>query len=80
VTSVGEIDAAGQGFESLVRSDPEAGLYKKIVLQGGRLVGAIWMGTKRGASEVSRLVALRKDVGTRKEDLLKDEFDFSEIA
>jgi len=80
VTSVGEIDAAGHGFESFVRSDPEAGLYKKIVLQEGRLVGAIWMGTKRGAAEVSRLVALRKDVETRKENLLEDEFDFSEIT
>lgn len=80
VTSVGEIDAEGHGFESLVRSVPEAGLYKKIVLQEGRLVGAIWMGIKKGASEVSRLVALKKDVETWKEDLLEDEFDFSEIA
>jgi nitrite reductase (NADH) large subunit len=81
VTSAGEIDAAGdQGYESLVRSDPAAGLYKKIVLQDGRLVGAIWMGTKKGASEIGRLVALRKNVEAVKKDLLADEFDFTEIA
>ena len=79
LTSVGEIDAAGPGYESLVRTVPEAGLYKKIVLQEGRLVGAIWMGTKKGASEISRLVTLHKDVETRKQDLLEDEFDFGEI-
>jgi len=79
LTSMGEIDAEGSGYESLVRTIPESGLYKKIVLQEGRLVGAIWMGTKRGASEVSRLVALKKDVESWKKDLLEDEFDFAEI-
>lgn len=79
VTSVGEIDAQGHGYEALVRAVPEEGLYKKIVLQEGRLVGAIWMGTMKGASEVSRLVALKKDVESRKEDLLEDTFDFAEI-
>ena len=79
LTSAGEIDAAGPGFESIVRSVPEEGLYKKLVLKEGRLVGAIWMGTKTGASEISRLVALRKDVESRKADLLEDEFDFAEI-
>ena len=79
LTSAGEIDAEGPGFESLVHSDPEAGLYKKIVLQEGRLAGAIWMGTKKGAAEISRLVALKRDVGTIKQALLEDDFDFTEI-
>jgi nitrite reductase (NADH) large subunit len=80
VTSLGEIGAEGPGVESLVRSAPESGLYKKIVLQEGRLAGAIWMGTKKGASEIGRLVALRKDVAAVKKDLLEDDFDFTEIA
>jgi nitrite reductase (NADH) large subunit len=79
LTSMGMIAGEGHGFESLVRSVPDKGLYKKLVLQEGRLVGAIWMGTKKGASEVSRLVALRKDVESRKEDLLEETFDFTEI-
>ena len=79
LTSAGEIDAEGPGFESFVHSDPAAGLYKKIVLQEGRLAGAIWMGTKKGAAEISRLVALKRDVGTIKQALLEDDFDFTEI-
>lgn len=79
LTSAGEIDAEGPGFESLVHSDPAAGLYKKIVLQDGRLAGAIWLGTKKGAAEISRLVALKHDVGTIKQTLLEDDFDFAEI-
>ena len=80
LTSVGEIDAQGEGYEALVRSLPEAGLYKKIVLRGGRLVGGIWMGTKKGAAEISRLVAVEKHVEALKKDLLEDDFDFSEIT
>jgi len=79
LTSVGEIDTDGPGAESFVRSDPEAGLYKKIVVQNGRLIGAIWMGTKKGASEISRLVAAKKSIAPLNEQLLKDDFDFSEM-
>jgi nitrite reductase (NADH) large subunit len=80
LTSVGEIDPEEPGHESLVRAVPESGLYKKLVLQEGRLVGAIWMGTKKGAAEISRLVALNRNVETLKEALLRDDFDFSEIS
>ncbi|HMA52989.1 MAG TPA: FAD-dependent oxidoreductase [Acidobacteriota bacterium] len=79
LTSVGEIEAQGEGTEALVRSHPEAGLYKKIVLREGRLVGGIWMGTKKGASELSRLVAVEKHVEPLKKDLLEDDFNFAEI-
>lgn len=80
VTSAGEVNPEARGHEVLVRSVPETGLYKKIVLKEGRLVGAIWMGTKKGASEIGRLVALKKDIEIRKGYLLEDTFDFAEIS
>jgi len=79
VTSTGEVHPEGKGHEVLVRAVPEDGLYKKIVLKEGRLVGAIWMGTKKGASEVSRLVALRRELGGRRDELLEENFDFAEM-
>jgi nitrite reductase (NADH) large subunit len=79
VTSAGDFAAEGPGLESLVRSDPAAGIYKKLVLREGRLIGAIWMGTKKGAAEIGRFVALHKDVGSRKEDLFEESFDFGEL-
>ena len=79
LTSVGEIDARGEGTEAIVRSSPDEGLYKKIVLRQGRLVGGIWMGTKKGAAELSRLVAVERHVEPLKRDLLEDNFDFAEI-
>lgn len=80
VTSVGEFGAEGPGVESLVRSDPDKGLYKKIVVRDGRAVGAIWMGTNKGALDVARLVAFGKAVDVRKADLLEDTYDLSELA
>jgi nitrite reductase (NADH) large subunit len=80
VTSAGEVNPEARGYEVIVRSVPEQGLYKKIVLKEGRLVGAIWMGTKKGATEIGRFVALKKDVESRKGEILEDTFDFSEIS
>jgi nitrite reductase (NADH) large subunit len=80
VTSVGEVNPEARGYEVIVRSVPEQGLYKKVVLKEGRLVGAIWMGTKKGATEIGRFVALKKDVESRKGEILEDTFDFSEIS
>lgn len=76
LTAVGAVNPESDGHEVLTRRVPETGLYKKIVLKEGRLVGAIWMGTKKWAAEITRLVAANKDVARFKEDLLDDEFDF----
>ncbi len=79
VTSAGIADPDGPGFEVLTRKSPEEGIYKKVVLREGRLAGAIWMGTKKGAAEIARLVAAAKDVSNVKNELLEEEFDLSGI-
>ncbi|MFO7734041.1 MAG: FAD-dependent oxidoreductase [Candidatus Aminicenantes bacterium] len=79
VTSAGLAVQEEGTSEVLTRQAPEEGLYKKIVLREGRIVGAIWMGTKKGAAEISRLVAGKKDVSTVKHDLFEENFDFDGI-
>ncbi len=79
VMSAGQVHPAEPGYEVLTRETPEEGVYKKIVLKDGLLVGAIWMGTRKGLAEVSRMVALNSPVGPRKEDLLEDAFDWSGV-
>ena len=79
VTSVGLVNPETDASEVLARAIPEEGVYKKLVLKDGLLVGAIWMGTKKGVPEISRLVALNKNVGHRKADLLEDAFDWSGV-
>jgi nitrite reductase (NADH) large subunit len=75
VVSLGLANPCEPGYEILARRIPEEGVYKKIVLKDGLLVGAIWMGTKKGLAEIGRLVSLNKNVADRKADLLEDAFD-----
>lgn len=76
VTSVGIVNPESEDHEVLMREVPVAGIYKKIVLKDGALAGAIWMGTKKWAAEVIRLVAQNKNIKSWKDNILDDEFDF----
>jgi nitrite reductase (NADH) large subunit len=77
VTSTGLTSPESGDYEVLTFENPETALYKKIVLERGALVGAIWMGTKKGAAEIARAAARRRNVASWKGDLLRDDFDFS---
>lgn len=77
VTSVGLVNPEGPGYEMIVKEDIAAGTYRKLVLKDGVLEGAIWMGTKKGAADIARLTASRKNVATWKEDILEDGFDLA---
>jgi nitrite reductase (NADH) large subunit len=77
VTSLGLANPEGPGYEEIRRVKKEEGAYKKIVLQDGVLVGAVWMGTKKGVTEIARAVAARAKVNQWKNTLLEDSFDFS---
>ena len=77
VTSVGLVNPEGSGFEEVRKFNKESGIYKKIVVQDGALVGAIWMGTKKGVNEITRAVTAKIKVSRYINTLLDDSFDFS---
>lgn len=77
VTSVGMVNPEEEGFEEIRKEKKEEGIYKKIVLRKGTIVGAIWIGTKKGVDGVNRLVTQKTNVEKWKNSLLEDEFDFS---
>jgi nitrite reductase (NADH) large subunit len=79
LTSIGLVNPEEGEFEEFRREIREEGIYRKIVLQEGKIIGAIWMGTKEGVSDISRIISKKADVSTWKEALLEDEFDFSVI-
>ena len=79
VTSVGLVNPESPGYEMIAKEDAGAGTYKKIVLKDGILEGAIWMGTKKGAAEIARLTASRKNVAAWKSEILEDGFDFARL-
>lgn len=77
VTSVGIVNPEEEGFEEIRAEKREEGIYKKIVLKDGTIVGAIWMGTKKGVDNINRLITQKTNVEKRKNSLLDDGFDFS---
>jgi len=77
VTSVGLVNPEGSAYEHIRVEKPEEGIYKKIVLENGALVGAIWMGTKSGVNGITRAVMQKANVEKWKHVLLEETFDFS---
>jgi nitrite reductase (NADH) large subunit len=78
--SVGMIhNPEAESLEEVKRSGPAGGVYEKLVLQDGRVVGAILLGTRERAPAVSRLIKEGTDVSRHKERLLDDEFDLSKV-
>ncbi len=78
LTSMGVISPTDQGFEELRRADPAAGVYQKLVLQDGRIVGAILLGARERVAAVSRLIKEGTDVSPYADRLLDDRFDLGE--
>lgn len=76
LTSVGMVNPEQGSAEEFRKEKKEEGLYKKAVIQNGIVVGAIWMGTKKGVNEISRIISGRINVERWKDSLLEDDFDF----
>ena len=58
--------------ESLVLSDKRRGVYKRIVLEGNKVCGAVLFGDVREASRLKELIADGTDVGPIRDSLLFD--------
>jgi len=72
LTSIGEINPEGEGYEVKVYKDKE-GFYRKLVFKDDKLVGAILLGDKR--KYVNKIVGLikRQETIEDKEKLLYEE-------
>jgi len=80
LTSIGNVNPEeDEQLEEIRFQDKEKGIYKKIVLEKGKVKGAIWMGTKEGVKEISQIISQEKDVGKWKDSLLDEDFDLSRL-
>ncbi len=77
VTSIGTVNPEDESFEEIQKENRDQGVYKKIVLRNGEVCGLICIGTKKGVSEISRLISQKVNIEKWKESLLDDDFDFS---
>ncbi|MGD1995732.1 MAG: FAD-dependent oxidoreductase, partial [Anaerolineae bacterium] len=63
LTSIGRAIPEEEGNVEIRRSDPEAGIYKKVVLEDDTLVGAIVIGERALARELERLISQKISMG-----------------
>jgi nitrite reductase (NADH) large subunit len=69
LTSAGRF-LGGAGCEELAAADTFAGRYRKLVFEGGRLVGMILLGDTRDGSRLFGLIQSGADVASMKEELM----------
>jgi nitrite reductase (NADH) large subunit len=77
LTAIGVVTPDVGTCEEYRKVIKEKGIYKKIVIQNGKLIGAIWMGTKKNVTEINRIILQQIDVSKWKDSMLEDDFDYS---
>jgi nitrite reductase (NADH) large subunit len=75
LTSLGEATAEGPELTILRKADEKGGTYKKLILRGGVVIGAILLNDMAGVPLFKRLIASRKDVSAVQEKLLDPAFE-----
>ncbi len=75
LTSMGEVNRTGADCEVVSHLDPARGVYKKLVLRGGRLAGAILLGTTDPTGQLLRLFKSGEPLPRPALDLLHEESD-----
>lgn len=79
LVSTGEIDDAGK-MECLVARDEARPSYRKLVLQDGRIVGAILLGDVRGKDAIQKAIQSGQNISPFKKGLAEGSFDFGKLS
>jgi nitrite reductase (NADH) large subunit len=79
LTSMGLISPEGSGYEEIKRVSRQGNVYKKIVLEGGKIVGAIILGERKDAAAMMKLMDEKTVVTKYKDHLLEEDFDYRKI-
>jgi nitrite reductase (NADH) large subunit len=76
LTSIGVVNPEDPKYEEIKKSDTKKGIYKKLVLDKGKIVGAILLGDKKGVTSIKKLIAQKTDITKYKDSILNDDFDY----
>jgi nitrite reductase (NADH) large subunit len=74
--SMGLVNPEGSHYDEIKTIDRQEGVYKKIVLDQGKIVGVILLGDRKGTSALMRLMQREADVTKYRNHLLEDDFDY----
>jgi len=84
LTSIGVVnpqeEAGAAGFSEVRYTNAEAGVYKKLVLRDGRVVGAIVLSDRSDLRAINQLIAQQVDVSAHAHMLLSEGFDLMSLV
>ena len=80
LTSIGIISPVeGEGCKELRKARPKEGIYKKLVLKEGKLVGAIFLGDRKDVTPVNKLIMEKANISKYADRLLDENFDLKTL-
>lgn len=80
LTSLGNATAQGDEYTILRRTGPAAGIYRRLTLRDGKIVGAILLGDKQNVQPIKQIIAAQRDVSAHADRLLDEDFDLKALA
>lgn len=80
LTSMGLVNPEEPKYEEVKKTDKKKGVYKKLVLDKGKIVGAILLGDKKGVTSIKKLMTHETDITKYKNSILKDNFDYKKVT
>ena len=80
LTCLGDATAGGDETLILRHTDKTSGLYQRLALREGLLVGAILLGDKQNVQPFKQLIATRRDIAAYSDRLLDKDFDLNALA
>ncbi|MEM2122164.1 MAG: FAD-dependent oxidoreductase [Candidatus Bathyarchaeia archaeon] len=78
--SIGLANPTGEGYEVYSSASEDPPIYRKMVMLGNHLVGAILVGDMREAEAIRNLIRGKVDLSSYKRSIRDDTIDFREIA
>ena len=80
LTCLGEATATGDEYVVLRQVDPVAGVYRRLALRDGKIVGVILLGDTQNVRPLKQLIATGRDVSAYSEQLLAASLDLKALA
>ncbi len=64
----------------LRQMDPATGVYRRLALRDGKIVGAILLGDTQNVRPLKQLIAMGRDVSAYSDRLLDEDLDLKALA
>jgi nitrite reductase (NADH) large subunit len=80
LTSLGDATAMGDGCVVLRQMDLKTGVYRRLALHEGKIVGAILLGDTRNLGPLKQLIATGRDVSAYSDRLLDEDLDLKALV